>query len=279
MSASQKRAKMQGLASLLQNLLLTVLNRSLHPSVKLTGQPHMQALQASMQLHELHMPCRAIDTDCSSMHRHLSKVLAPVNSDLMLACCRETSAAGSKSDSMPPALAFNGAVLQPEHVLPAPRPAFGQVQDTALQHDATANSDNRHSQPHGLRTSSSYDQTGSVNSADHFSFPTSSHHMDHSSLGNTSEISPPGRHSLSDGIPPAFDTSSSCDASAAALSPIPGRHFAPPHLATGMLPSSGNRSQGKVHLTSALAFFLVSPLEPAFLEIPAAAAACCIWLH
>lgn len=260
---------MQGLLSLLQNLSLTVLNRSLHPSVKPTGQPHMQALQAlqaSMQHHKLHehMPCRAADHDCTGMHIHPSKVLGPVNSDLVLACCRETSAAASKSNNMPPALAFNGAVLQPEHVLPAPRPAFGQVQDTALQHDATANSDNRHSQPHGLHTSSSYDQTGSVNSTDHFSFPTSSRLMDHISLGNTSEISPPGRHSLSDGIPPAFETSSSCGASAAALSPIPGRHFATPHLATGKLPCSGNSSQRK-HTLLYLSL-LCLPFGTSFLE-------------
>ena len=150
--------------------------------------------------------------------------------------CREAPAVVSKSDSMPPALAFNGAVLHSEHVLPPPRPAFGQVQDTALQHDASANSSNRHSQPHGLHTSSSYDHTASVNSADHFTFPPSSHHMNHSSLGNTSEVSPPGRRSLSDGIPPAFETNSSCGASAAALSPIPGRLFATPHMVTGMFP-------------------------------------------
>ena len=149
--------------------------------------------------------------------------------------CRQTSAATYKSDSMPPALAFNGAILQSEHALPAPRPAFGQVQDTALQHNATASSDNRHSQPHTLRTSSSYEQPASINSADHFSFPTNSRHMDHSSQGNTSEISPPNRHSSSGGIPPAFETSSSCGASAAALSPVPGRFFATPHLATGKL--------------------------------------------
>lgn len=142
----------------------------------------------------------------------------------------------SKSDSIPPALAFNGSVLHSEHVLPAPRPAFGQVQDTALQHEASGNSSNPHSQPHGLHTSSSYGHTASVNSTDHFTFAPSSHLMDHSSLGNTSEVSPPGRHSLSDGIPPAFETNSSCGASAAALSPIPGRLFATPHVATGMLP-------------------------------------------
>ena len=162
----------------------------------------------------------------------------------LMTTCREAPAAASKSDTMPPALAFNGAVLQSEHVLPAPRHAFGQVQDTALQHNATANSDARHSQIHGLHTSSSYDQSASTNSADHFTFPTSSRHMDHNSLGNTSEISPPGRQSLSDGIPPVFETSSSCGASAAALSPIPGRLFATPHLMTGMLPCPGNSSQG-----------------------------------
>lgn len=165
-------------------------------------------------------------------HARSSHIALPSNHGL----CRETSAAVSKSDSMPPALAFNGAVLQSEHVFPPPRPAFGQVQDTALQHDATANNVNHNSQSHRLRTSSSYDHTASVNSTDHFTFPSSSHlHREHSSIENTSEISPAGRHSLSDGIPPAFETSSSCAASASALSPIPGRHFSTLHLATGML--------------------------------------------
>lgn len=181
-----------------------------------------------MQHHKLHKPLQ--QACVYTFSRRLFQSIIP-----HAGVCRETSAAACKSDSMPPALAFNGAILQSEHALPAPRPAFGQVQDTALQHNATANSDNRHSQPHGLHTSSSYDQPASINSADHFTFPTSSRHMDHSSLGTTSEISPPNRHSLSDGIPPAFETSSSCGASAAALSPVPGRFFATPHLATGML--------------------------------------------
>lgn len=175
---------------------------------------------------------------------------------------------------MPPALAFNGAVLQSEHVLPAPRPAFGQVQDTAQQRSATSDSDNRHSQPHGLRTSGSYDQTASGNSTDNFTFPPSSRPMDHSSLGNTSEISPPGRHSLSDGIPPAFETSSSCGASAAALSPIPGQLFATPHLATGTLPPcSGNIS--KVEKPYFICLFLMFPLDTSLFGV-SAAAVCCI---
>lgn len=143
---------------------------------------------------------------------------------------------------MPPALAFNGTVLQSEHVLPAPRPSFGQVQDTALQPDAIANMGHQpqpqsqsHSQPHYLRTSSSFSHAASVNSVDHFTFPSTSQHLEHSSFMNTSEFSPAGRHSLSDGIPPAFETSSSCAASAALLSRTPGRQFSIPHLATGKL--------------------------------------------
>ncbi|KAL3155148.1 hypothetical protein ABBQ38_011204 [Trebouxia sp. C0009 RCD-2024] len=144
-------------------------------------------------------------------------------------------------------------------MLPAPRPAFGQVQDTALQPDATANNMGHQSQAHSqsqlqsqshplrtsstymghqlqsyhLRTSSSYEHAASVNSADHFTFPSTSHHLENSPFGNNSEMYPAGRHSLSDGIPPAFETSSSCAASASLLFPTIGRQFSIPHLATG----------------------------------------------
>ena len=149
--------------------------------------------------------------------------------------CRDAPATASKSGSMPPALAFNGTVLQSDPVLPPARPAFGQVQDTALQHETPAN--NVGPQSHRLQTTSSYDHTASGNSADHYRCPAVSQHIERrSSLENASEISPLGGHSLSDGIPPAFETSSSCAASASALSPMPGRQFSI-NLATGMRPS------------------------------------------
>ena len=151
------------------------------------------------------------------------------------AVCREGASDAIKSESMPPALAYNGTILQSEPVLPPSRPAFGQVQDTALQHDTSAN--NIGPQSHRLQTSSSYEHTASVNSADHYTFPAVNQRIEHrGSLGNThtSDVSPLGGHSLSDGIPPAFETTSSC-ASASVLSPVPGRHFSI-NLATGMSP-------------------------------------------
>lgn len=149
--------------------------------------------------------------------------------------CRDASASASKSGSMPPALAFNGSVLQSDPVLPPARPAFGQVQDTALQRETPTN--NIGPQSHRLQTTSSYDHTASGNSVDHYNYPAVSQHIERrGSLGNASEISPQGGHSLSDGIPPAFETSSSCAASASALSPMPGRQFSI-NLATGMPPS------------------------------------------
>ena len=132
---------------------------------------------------------------------------------------------------MPSALTPNGSGLQSDHITPSARPAFGQIQDTALQHD-TAGGSGGTLRSHRLLSGNSFDQTASVSSADNSTFASGQQTIARSSLENASEISPFPGPSLSDGIPPAFETGSSCGASASALAPNPGRRYSI-NLATG----------------------------------------------
>lgn len=136
---------------------------------------------------------------------------------------RESQVTASKSESMPPSLGMNGGGLQTEHVIPIPRPAFGQVQDTALQHDATVGVSQARMQR--VMTNNSLDQPASVSSTGNSTFASGQPTIDRSSFEDASEVSPVIGPSLSDGIPPVFETNSSCGASASALAPIPGQRF------------------------------------------------------
>lgn len=138
-------------------------------------------------------------------------------------CCRESQVTAGKSESMPPSLDMNGVGLQTDHIIPIPRPAFGQVQDTALQHDATVGVSQAHMQR--VVTSNSLDQPASVSSTGNSTFASGHPTIERSSFEHASEISPVVGPSLSDGIPPVFETNSSCGASASALAPIPGQRF------------------------------------------------------
>jgi len=118
---------------------------------------------------------------------------------------------------------MNGVGLQTEHIIPIPRPAFGQVQDTALQHDATVGVSQAHMQR--VMTNNSLDQLASVSSIGNSTFASGQPTIERSSFEHASEISPVVGPSLSDGIPPVFETNSSCGASASALAPTPGQRF------------------------------------------------------
>ena len=140
-----------------------------------------------------------------------------------MCCCRESPVTSGKSESMPPSLDMNGVGLQTEHVIPIARPAFGQVQDTALQHDATVGVSQAHMQR--LTTNNSLDQSASVSSTGNSTFASGQPTIARNSFENASEITPVVGPSLSDGIPPVFETNSSCGASASALAPTPGQRF------------------------------------------------------
>ena len=121
---------------------------------------------------------------------------------------------------MPASVTLNGTAAQSAHDIPLPRPAFGQVQDTALQHETAVGVSQPRAQQ--LMSDISVDQPASVSSAGISTFqPT----IARSSLENASELSPFPGASLSDGIPPAFETSSSCGGSASALAPTPGHRY------------------------------------------------------
>ncbi len=137
--------------------------------------------------------------------------------------CRESQVTAGKSESMPPSLDMNGAGLRTQHIIPIPRPAFGQVQDTALQHDATVGVSQAHMQR--VMTNNSLDQLASVSSIGNSTFASGQPTIERSSFENASEISPVVGPSLSDGIPPVFETNSSCGACASALAPTPGQRF------------------------------------------------------
>ena len=118
---------------------------------------------------------------------------------------------------------MNGVGLQSDHIIPIARPAFGQVQDTALQHDATVGVSQAHMQR--VMTNNSLDQPASISSTGNSTFASGQPTIERSSFEDTSEFSPVVGPSLSDGIPPVFETNSSCGASASALAPNPGQRF------------------------------------------------------
>lgn len=76
--------------------------------------------------------------------------------------------------------------------------------------------------------------SGSVSSADHSAWPVTADPLGRRSVGETSEASTIVKPSLSDGIPPAFETTSTYDGSASAAASGIGRRFSI-HLQTGML--------------------------------------------
>ena len=146
----------------------------------------------------------------------------------LLIQCREVPAAVTKTDGMPHVMAVNGGTLHSNQVSPPVRPAFGQVQDTALQHDTSATG----AQPRSrrLQSNSSVEQAETVSSTEQSTFASGPHNMQRSSAETASEFSPFGA-SLSDGIPPAFHTGSSAQ-SANRLAPTPGVRYTV-NLATG----------------------------------------------
>ena len=124
---------------------------------------------------------------------------------------------------MPPAVSLNGSGLQSDHIIPVVRPAFVHVQDTALQRDTAAivgQSRARHSV-----SMYSNGHPESVSSTGNSTFASGPQTVARSSFGGASDGIPGVGASLSDGIPPAFETTSSCAASAAALAPAAGRRY------------------------------------------------------
>ena len=126
------------------------------------------------------------------------------------------------------------AIVQRDTTQPAEVPQLVQlaIHDTAL-YDKPPLPVGRPVNSHLVSVASQI--SGSVSSADHSALPVTADPLGRRSVGETSEASTTVKlPSLSDGIPPAFETTSSYDGSASAAASGIGRRFSI-HLQTGML--------------------------------------------